>query len=277
MKKIFYVLLLVIVILITILVLGKNFIAKTAVTAGVRAMTGLTVTMDKMDVGVFNSALGITELKIYNPAGYADRLMLDMPEIFVDYDLPAIISKNIHLEEVRINLKEFVVVKDKEGKLNLDALKVVRESKEKPADREKAEGKAPAPEFQIDLLKLKIGKVIYKDYSKGKEPAVREFNISIDKEYKDITNPTQLAGSIVMTALAKTTIGNLTDLNLGGLGEGLSDVVGSVSGLATGTAEKAAEIGKDIGGKAEEAVKDILGETGGAVEDTLKKILPFGK
>lgn len=277
MKKFFSVLLFVLIIFIVIIVLGKNFIAKTAVTTGVKAMTGLSVTMDKMDVGVINSALGITGLKIYNPEGFPDRLMLDMPEIFVDYDLPAIIAKNIHLEEVRINLNEFIVVKDREGKLNLDALKVVKESKEKPAVEEKPEEKAPAPEFRIDVLKLKVDKVIYKDYSRGPEPVVKEYAINIDKEYKDITNPAQLAGSIVLTALAKTTIGQLTDLNLGGLTEGLSDVLGDVTGLATDTAGKALETGKDIGEKAGEAAKDLLEDTTGAVGDTLKKILPFGK
>ncbi len=273
MKKFFSILFVLVIVLILVLAVGKNYIAKTAISAGVKAMTGLRLSIDKMDVGILKSALGIDMLKIYNPEGYADALMLDMPEIYVDYDLPAILRKKIHLEEVRIDMNRFVVVKNADGTLNLDALKTVQQAKEKPVGEEKPGEKTAPPQFQIDLLKLKVGTVVYKDYSKGAEPAVREFNLNIDRQYKDITDPQALAASIMFTALANTTIGSLTGFDVNGLTEGLSDTLKGAADVAGEAADKAVEAGKEAGQAAQELLKD----TTGAVGDTLKKILPFGE
>ena len=110
--------------------------------------------------------------------------MLDMSEIYVDYDLPAILGGKIHLRTVRINMSEFVVVKNAKGELNLDALNVVKEQKGAKTAAPAEKGKAP--EIQIDVLELKVGKVLYKDYSKGGAPQVQEFNLNLDERYTDI-------------------------------------------------------------------------------------------
>ena len=88
-----------------------------------------------------------------------------MPEIYVKYDLPAIMGGTIHLPEVRIALDEFMVVKNEKGELNLNSLKVVQAQKKGSAEKEETKTGARMPKIQIDTLKLKIGKVIYKDYS----------------------------------------------------------------------------------------------------------------
>ena len=101
------------------LFIAKNMIIKTSVTTGVRAMTGLKLKIRSMDVGVFKSLIGINELQLHNPRGFEDKLMVDLPEIYVDYNLGAIMGGKAHLEEVRLHLKEFIVVKNEAGELNL--------------------------------------------------------------------------------------------------------------------------------------------------------------
>jgi len=49
------------------LFIGKNMIIKTSVTTGVKAMTGLKLSIGSMNVGVFKSLMGINELKLHNP------------------------------------------------------------------------------------------------------------------------------------------------------------------------------------------------------------------
>ncbi len=112
MKKILKLLGLLVVILLIVLLIGKNFIAKKAVTGGVKAVTGIEMDIDSMDVGILNTLVGINEMKLYNPTEFSDRVMIDIPEIYVDYDLSAFIKGTAHLTEVRINLKELTVVKD---------------------------------------------------------------------------------------------------------------------------------------------------------------------
>jgi len=108
---------------------GKNLIIKTSVSAGVKAMTGLKLNIKSMNVGILNSLIGINGLQLFNPPGFVDELMVDLPEVYVDYDLGAFIKRKVHLEEVRLNLKEFSVIKNEKGELNLDSLRVVEEKK----------------------------------------------------------------------------------------------------------------------------------------------------
>lgn len=275
---------------------GKNMIIKTSVSAGVKAMTGLKLSIESMNVGVFKSLIGINELKLHNPQGFEDDLMIDLTEIYVDYNLGAFMGGKAHLEEVRLNLKEFLVVKNADGQLNLDSLKVVKETEgeEVEKDDEKKE-KTEMPDLQIDLLDMKIGTVIYKDYSKGTPPKERVFNVNINERYENITDPQSFVRLIILKALKNTTIASLTNFDLEKLQSGISGTVKKTAEMAQvakdraieagkdasekakETAEetvgKAAEAGKDAGDKVKEAAKDTVDKAA----DSIKKILPFGK
>jgi len=109
----------------------KDGIVKFAVERGTKAATGLNLTLGKLQIGLIKTLVNIQDLRIYNPRGFGEKIMLNMPEIYVNYDLPAVFKGKIHLNEVRINLSEFNVIKNAKGEVNLDSLKVVKDSKEK--------------------------------------------------------------------------------------------------------------------------------------------------
>jgi hypothetical protein len=259
MKKLLVVLVVLVVIVVG-LSLGKDMIVKIAVERGVEMVTGLQLRMAGFNVGILKTLVNIDDLKLYNPKDFQDRVMIDMPNIYVDYNLPAILKGKIHLYDMKINLKEFIVVKNKDGKLNLDSLKVVQAQKEGKKPQEKVE-------MQIDSLELKIGKVIYKDYSAGAKPSVREFNVNIDEKYSNIKDPNSLVSLIVVKALMNTAIASLTNFDLRGLSSTVSDTLSSATKLATDTAGKAVK---------------VVGETGKTVTETAGKItetfsFPFGE
>jgi len=239
----------VLIILCIALIIAKNIIAKSALSAGVKAITGLRLSMQSMAVGVFNTLIDIKELKLYNPPGFPDALMVNMPEIYIDYDLGAFLKKRVHLQEVRLNLEEFFVIKNEKNELNLDALTVVKtKGSAEPGEKERK-----MPEIQIDDLRIKIGKVIYKDYSKGTQPVEREFNISIDEHYENITDAYAFGSLIIVRALRNTAIGRLVNFDLGKLQQATSEAL-----------KETATIGKDAVGK-------VL-ETG---KEAFEKIIPF--
>jgi hypothetical protein len=254
---------------------GKNLIVKTSITAGVKAMTGLKLSIKSMNIGILNTLIGINGLQLYNPPGFVDKLMVDLPEVYVDYDLGAFIKGKVHLEEVKLDLKEFSVIKNEKGELNLDSLRVVEEKKEEKVEGEegKEEEKTKMPELQIDVLELKIGKVVYKDYSKGTPPKVREFNVNIDERFENITNPRTFISLIIVKALKNTAIARLTNFNLGALQEDVAEKLKETTKKVVETADKALETGKDL----EKKVKDTAKKTIEKATDTIKKILPFGK
>jgi hypothetical protein len=229
-----------------------------------------------MNIGILNTLIGINGLQLFNPPGFVDKLMVDLPEVYVDYNFGAFIKRKVHLEEVRLDLKEFSVIRNEKGELNLDSLRVVEEKKEEKIEGEegKEEEKTKMPELQIDVLELKIGKVVYKDYSKGTPPKVREFNVNIDERYENITNPRAFISLIIVKALKNTTIARLTNFNLGALQENVAEKLKETTQKVMETADKAIETGKD---DVEKKVKDTARETIEKATDTIKKILPFGK
>ena len=110
---------------------AKNTIAKTALSSTVKSLTGLRLSMERLDVGILKTLISIKELKLYNPSGFPDELMVDIPEIYLDYDLGAFLKRKVHIEEIKLNLKEFVVMINQKGELNLNTLKVAQAKKER--------------------------------------------------------------------------------------------------------------------------------------------------
>lgn len=226
------------------LLFTKNILANLLVSSAVKAISGLELNIKSLEVGVLKPAIHIKELKLFNPPEYPDRLMMDMPEVYLKYDLGSIIKGRIYLKHLILDLKEFVVVKNSQGQVNLNSLLALQP---------KGNANAKLPELKIDILDLKIGKVIYKDYFKGKLDT-KEFKININERFKDITNPYAFSSIIVSKALMHTTISSLAGIDLGRLLEGTGN-----------TLRGTVDVAKDVADK-------LLGVTA----DTLKEIIPFG-
>ena len=217
--------LIIVVAVIAVLVLAKDIFIKIGVETAVKSVTGLPLKIDSLHLGISSSLIDIKGLKVYNPAGFEKEPMVNIPTIFVDYRLGSILKGKIEVNDMKLHLSEFVIVKNSKGEVNLDYLKTLQ----KPAAAKEGAPaqKAPAKdmEMQIDNLALKVDKVIYKDYSKGGEPSVKEFKIGIDQTYKDIKNLNAVISIIVVRSLAQTTIANLAGLDLTGVTGAVSDTL----------------------------------------------------
>ncbi|MFH1996162.1 MAG: hypothetical protein ABIJ27_04080 [Candidatus Omnitrophota bacterium] len=290
MKRLAAVLIGIIVVFI-VLLFFKDALIKTSIEKGTQVVTGLTLKIRSLRVGILNTVVGIKGLELFNPPGFQDRIMLDMPEIFVDYNLPSILKGTIHLNEMRIDIKKFVVVKNAQGALNLDSLKVVRAQKEGKAPEVKGKGSAGGaaiPDVRIDLLRLKVSKVVYKDYSKGGQPQVREFDVNIDETFTNVTDPYKLVSLIVVRTLMSTTIGELANFDLGGLQNTVGDTLASAQkvmtravaaagklGVSTETAEKTVEIATQVTAETAKQAGEVLEKTTEGLKGAFDK-LPFG-
>jgi hypothetical protein len=273
-----------ILVIVVALVIGKNMVIGHVLKEGVRALTGLRMHIAKVDVGVFSTKVGIEGLELYNPKDFTDKVMIDMPELYVDYDLGAMLKKKTHLNEVRIHLKEFVVVKNKDGLLNLDSLKVVKETKKENAEPAKAEKKTkPDGSFQIDVMSLRIDKVIYKDYTAGEKPKVTEYPIKINEKFTNINDPKKVANVIIVKAVMNTAIARLTNFDVNALASSAQDTLKSATKIVGSTATTAVDTGKKAAKTATDTTKQVgdkaVGAASGAVDagkETINKILPFG-
>jgi len=205
MKKILLIAVIVLIALSVIAVL-KDQIIKNTVTMATSQITGAPTTIDSFSLAIIQQTVTVKGFKLYNPPGFPKEIFVDIPAIHVVFVLGDILKKNIHFKEIEIALKELVIIKDKEGKLNVDALKVAEEP-QKPKEgttQEQPTGQMP---LQIDLLKLSIGKIIYKDYSKGETPKIEVYDLGYkQKTYQNITSAQQLVALILSEAMKGTAI-----------------------------------------------------------------------
>jgi len=188
----------------------RDAIIKKSIENVVFLTTGLKLEIGQLKVSIPKSFVSIRDMKVLNPEKFEDRTMLTMPEIYIDYDPAPLLKKEVRLKEVRIDLKEFMVVKNSKGETNLEHVKGLGKTTDEKKEDKKSSG---GPDIRIDELSLKIGKVIYKDYSSGGKPAVSEYNINIDARYKNVKNPGEIVKIITAKALMNTALGRLTDFN----------------------------------------------------------------
>ncbi|MFZ5802073.1 MAG: AsmA family protein [Candidatus Omnitrophota bacterium] len=279
---------LLLIVILVVFVLAKDVIVKAAIEKGTEIATGLPLGIGVLKLDLWNTKIDIERLELSNPKDFEDPTMLDMPKIYLDFDLPAVFKGKTHIEAIMIHLDQFNVIKNKDGKLNLDALKAVSESK-KPAPA--AEKKpAPAPQVSIDFLELKIGKVVYKDYSLGEKPVVKEFAINLNEQFTDIKDINDLSKIILVKALSGTVIGQLVNFDVSGFASQVSDTLaGSATAVSAQVQQQAGVLAGDVkaqagevvsgaGTELQEAAAGVTEKAGEAVSSLKEKIaLPFGK
>jgi hypothetical protein len=220
-------------ILVVVFIAGKNVIVKAAVESGVQFVTGLPLKMSKLDIGIAKTLIDIEGLKISNPKGFEDPIMGDIPRIYVDYNLTDILKGTIHLESIQLHLNEFVVVKNRDGALNINSIKTVQTQKQEGAKPKPAPKKGKEPKIRIDSFQLKIGKVVYKDYSLAGKPVVQTFNLNLNEQFKNIDDIDALTRIILVKVLTGTTIGRLTNFDVSGLSSSVSGALSSSTALAS--------------------------------------------
>jgi hypothetical protein len=108
----------------------KDQIIKVAVRAGASRVLGTNVSVGGFSFGILRQSVRIRALKVDNPKGFPKGSMLDIAEVGLDYDLPALLGGRLHFPLVILNLSEMVVVKNQDGVLNVDALKAAGEKEE---------------------------------------------------------------------------------------------------------------------------------------------------
>ncbi|MEW6170913.1 MAG: hypothetical protein AB1472_05100 [Candidatus Omnitrophota bacterium] len=177
------------------LFLTKDRIVKAIIINRVSYFVGAKVDIDRFSFNLMNSNVEIEGLKIYNPGGFPQGIMADIPLINIEYDLSALLKKQLHFALVEFELKELLIIKNKDGKTNVDSLKFIKEGKEIDLK---------ALSLHIEMLKLSIGKLVKKDFSLSDRPLPEIKDINIKKIYKNVTSFNQLAMLILADSLGST-------------------------------------------------------------------------
>ncbi|MFA5144534.1 MAG: hypothetical protein WC723_00785 [Candidatus Omnitrophota bacterium] len=189
-----------IIVLAVILLFGfclvRDFLIKSLVGTIATSVTGAPTNVGGLSLSIIRQSVKISNLKMYNPKGFPKDVLVDIPRMGATCNIGAFITGKIHLRQLNLEIKEIGLVKNKEGKLNVDSLKI---SAEKSGGKEKK----PAKELsmRIDIVTLGMGRVVSKDYSVEGQPVVKVYDINLKKSYKNITSAHQLTALIISEPL----------------------------------------------------------------------------
>jgi hypothetical protein len=207
-KSVFKKILMIFLVLIILIVLVKDVILRIAIQSTASNILGTEVELDSFSWGIINQTIKITGFRIQNPEGFPqEEPLLNMPELKVKYDLPELLFKQkIHIPLFILNINQMTLVKNKEGELNADALKVTQEITKEETEEEKPQEEKPAKKMsmQIDELNLSLRKVVYIDYSKieNGKPEINFHDLGIkNQKFTNITSAEQLIGVVLMQGL----------------------------------------------------------------------------
>jgi hypothetical protein len=258
------------------LVLARNGVVKAVAENGVRAVTGMPLSIGKLDISFSKTLLDIENLVVKNPAGFHDTSLVDIPKILVDFELGSFLRGKGHIENIEFGLDQFTVVKNEKGELNLDRLKALAGTQKPSAQKPQQEPTTPSKPMpmQIDVMRLKIGKVVYIDYSGG-QPTTKEFKINLDQTFQNISDLQSVVRLIVLKAMLSSGLSNLVDFDIAGLQSAVTDSLNASAKMAAEAAQKGLDTLKNaVGDPSAIAGKtgDTLKSTTGAVTDTAKNV-----
>ncbi len=210
MAKKLLIILIVIILGLSLTVLLKDFISKGILTGVLKLATGVGVEISDVDCNILDNNLIIKGLKVYNPQGFGQGVLLDVSKIDITYEPSEIFKGVIYLFSLEIDLKELVVIKDKDGNLNVDALKFAKQSQENVETAQqdnKAEEKQDSDNFYVEKLILSAKQVVYKDYTKDPDGAIKIYDLGIkNKVYKEVPGLFSLMVIVLKAPMKDTTI-----------------------------------------------------------------------
>ena len=224
MKKLLWMVPAGLILLLVVLFLSRNVIARVSVEIGAKKITGFPLKIGSVDVGLFSSKVDVRNLTLMNPPEFQEKMFVDMPQLYIDYRLGSMLSGAPHINDMLINIKQLVVVKTDKGDSNAMKLKGVVFS-----------GKSSS-KYTIDKLRIHIGTVTLKDYSHPK-PTEHNTPLDIDVTYANITDSTDITRLILLTVMSQV---KLPDIGIkpDDLKKGLSSVTNQAGQVLKGVTEQ---------------------------------------
>src|SRR5215213_9155368 len=166
-------------------VLFKDIIAKSVAERNLRDSTGMDAKISKLEVGLGTPTVNLEGLKLYNTPDFGGSTFLDLPELRVEYLPDDIRDGKLRFKTLRLHLAEVHIVKNKQGKTNLEMLQ--QQTKKKSSGR-KTKSDTPGVDFGgIETLYLTVGRIRITDESDPRNNEVIEVGIKdeVGKNLKD--------------------------------------------------------------------------------------------
>jgi uncharacterized protein involved in outer membrane biogenesis len=213
------------VVLLVVLFLARNFIARKSVEIGAEKMTGFPLTIGSVDVGMFSGKLDVHDVKLMNPPEFPEKMFVDMPQLSIDYRLSSMLSGAPHINDMLVDIKQLVITQNDKGESNAMKLKGVVSSG------------GGSTKYRVDKLRIHVGTVTMIDRSRK----TRDIPLNVNATYNNITDSTDIMRLVLLTVATQV---RLPDIKPEDLKKGLGGVTDAAGNILKGVSENAEKTGK---------------------------------
>ncbi len=109
--------------LVAVLILFRNPLLRILAEQQVRQETGMETILGRVRIDLRSPVVRLENVRLISPAEFGGRLFLDLPEVRIEYDSVAVLFRRIRLRRVDFRLDEVRVVRNAQGRTNLEVLR----------------------------------------------------------------------------------------------------------------------------------------------------------
>jgi len=218
-----------------IFVLAIDRIAEIAVEKAWERTLGTKMDIGRVQVDLLEASIDMRNVKFYNPEGFQTELMADAPTIYLDFSPMKLVKKEFYMDKFELYIRELDVVRNSEGKVNLDLLEPVKDKKEGISALEAESG--PVTDMGIGVFRLKADRAFYRNYTRPPEERITVFEVNIDEEYYNIRDPYTLVRLIIARVLNNTEMSGIISMPMNEVDKVLmrgTRVINNTAGAAKG-------------------------------------------
>ena len=258
--KVFFGLILVLVILLIAAFFFINSIVKQSINTGAPKLLGVNTHVDMVNIKPFSGIIHFKNLTLANPEGYSkDKCLFAVNEFYVSINMASIFSDTIKIHKILINAPG-CTYEVKNGASNIDAL-IAKINKGKPAQQQKKADPQAAQQPQ--------------EKKAGKKVIIDEISIN---DTKLAYSSTVTAGQFLTIPIVSITLKDIGKKNGGEtLGEALTEIMNALLNSATSaisglgdlvgsTAKGATDAAKASSDALDAGVKDATKAAGSALD-----------
>jgi hypothetical protein len=189
-----------------IFVITKHLKIGEIVESQIEQSLGINVSIEKIEFSPLLAHIGLSGITIHNPGGFEEEELAYIDAIHFVFDpIEIITSKKPNIYLLGLGLKRLNIIKNKEGKVNIEEINPLRNNDAAKQD------KTP---FYFDVIVLSVGQVRFVDYS-GPNKKEHIYPIGIkNATFVSLKNEQEVIRLIVLKAIENTDIGKIINLKI---------------------------------------------------------------
>ncbi|MBL4574547.1 MAG: hypothetical protein JKY51_00415 [Opitutaceae bacterium] len=233
--------------IIAALMLGWMLFLPLLTTSHIKVHSGFGAEVESLSGNPLAGTITVLDLVLTNPEEFEEKDFVQLKEFDLKVKPLSLVGERIEVPRLVLDVEQITIVINEKGESNL---KVFNERMQgEKSGEESVEEESEPVDFIINSLKIRVAKIRIADYSKGKEPIIREFNLDLNREFTDVSDPKVIVTAILMDITAAGLAqygGDLFRMLPEGLSGSLGDALNPDGGFMKGVNEKSLNVLKNL-------------------------------